>query len=251
MRANFWNTLNSNYFFYWHIFCHQMSPYGGYACEIHFAIDFDGTVTFEDTTRLLDRLADPVWLIAEEDWLAGRIGSRECLARQAALLHATPAQIDAALADVRMDPDFAAFVHMARMTEATMEILRMVSIAASSACAGAHGRPDPCHLQSPSPCRQRWMGRRISCIRVGLPRTPAAYANAARPSTERMLVLIGDGRSDFCLASRADFVLAKASLAAYCTQYNLPFKPIGGFADVLEWLQRSPAELPCEAAFRP
>ena len=55
--------------------------------RLHFAIDFDGTIALEDTTDvLLDRRADPAWLDVETEWLAGRIGSRECLAQQAALI---------------------------------------------------------------------------------------------------------------------------------------------------------------------
>jgi 2-hydroxy-3-keto-5-methylthiopentenyl-1-phosphate phosphatase len=51
----------------------------------HFAVDFDGTVSLTDTTdHLLDRFSGPEWLEVEQDWVAGRIGSRECLARQIA-----------------------------------------------------------------------------------------------------------------------------------------------------------------------
>src|SRR5665213_2888007 len=74
-------------------------------------LDFDGTVAIEDTTdRLLERFADPAWRAIETDWQAQRIGSRECLARQVALVRATEPDIDQFINDVRVDPGFGALL---------------------------------------------------------------------------------------------------------------------------------------------
>ncbi|HWF84718.1 MAG TPA: hypothetical protein VG222_07735, partial [Vicinamibacterales bacterium] len=52
-------------------------------------LDFDGTITVRDATdAILDAFADRRWLATEEAWKAGRIGSRECLASQMALVAA-------------------------------------------------------------------------------------------------------------------------------------------------------------------
>ena len=42
----------------------------------------------------------------EEDWKAGRIGSRECLVRQIDLVRATPSQFDTFVAGIEIDPGF-------------------------------------------------------------------------------------------------------------------------------------------------
>ena len=56
-------------------------------------VDFDGTIAPIDTTDLLlERFAAPAWHDIEDDWKAGRIGSRECLVRQIDLVRATPAE---------------------------------------------------------------------------------------------------------------------------------------------------------------
>jgi 2-hydroxy-3-keto-5-methylthiopentenyl-1-phosphate phosphatase len=68
-------------------------------------------------------------------------------------------------------------------------------------------------------------------------RSMSGVCKCQAAQTKRMLVLIGDGRSDFCLGSRADVVLAKGKLAAHCAGNNYPFKPINSFADALDWLQ--------------
>jgi hypothetical protein len=49
--------------------------------------DFDGTIGLLDTIdTLLHRFGQPGWKPLEEDWLAGRMGSGECMRRQVALL---------------------------------------------------------------------------------------------------------------------------------------------------------------------
>ena len=65
-------------------------------------VDFDGTISLEDTTDvILERFADPEWRKVESEWLAGIIGSRECLARQIDLVRATPEELDSVVEDIR------------------------------------------------------------------------------------------------------------------------------------------------------
>ena len=73
-------------------------------------LDFDGTISETDTTDLLlERFADPAWHEIEEEWKAGRIGSRECMVRQIDLVRATPAEMDAFIGAIRIDPGFTGF----------------------------------------------------------------------------------------------------------------------------------------------
>src|SRR5262249_6907381 len=61
-------------------------------------LDFDGTITRRDATdAILEAYADPRWLQLEEAWKHGRIGSRECLTAQMALVRASREEIDALL----------------------------------------------------------------------------------------------------------------------------------------------------------
>ena len=55
-----------------------------------------------------------------------------------------------------------------------------------------------------------------------------ATANATiGPAAHRGLdIVVGDGRSDFCIAERAQLVLAKGQLAAHCRAKDLPHWPI-------------------------
>src|SRR6202521_2215829 len=74
-------------------------------------IDFDGTIALEDTTDLiLERFADPLWRQVESDWVAGKIGSRECLSRQIDLVRASKSELDELSDGVVVDPAFGDFV---------------------------------------------------------------------------------------------------------------------------------------------
>ena len=77
--------------------------------------DFDGTIAVEDVIdSLLDRYGRPGWEALELDWRAGRIGSRECMSGQVALLDMSRAELDAHLAGLWIDHAFPGFVAKAR-----------------------------------------------------------------------------------------------------------------------------------------
>ena len=57
--------------------------------------------------------------------------------------------------------------------------------------------------------------------------------------------MVGDGRSDFCVAGRADLVLAKGSLLDHCIEADLPHFAFADFAEATDilagWLERRTA----------
>src|SRR2546426_3650837 len=76
-------------------------------------LDFDGTISRRDAVdAILETYADPEWLIFEAEWQAGRMGSRDCLRAQMALVRATRKQIDALLDEIGIDEDLVALLEM-------------------------------------------------------------------------------------------------------------------------------------------
>jgi hypothetical protein len=57
-------------------------------------------------------------------------------------------------------------------------------------------------------------------------------------------VMVGDGRSDFCIAERCRLVIAKATLLQRCQEQHLPHIAMRSFADAnarfAAWLSREP-----------
>ncbi|MCX7150090.1 MAG: hypothetical protein NTY05_11890, partial [Rhodocyclales bacterium] len=58
------------------------------------------------------------------------------------------------------------------------------------------------------------------------------------------VVLVGDGKSDACLAHRADVVFAKKSLLRYCEEQGIAHIPFDSFADVLAVVEKWGAHPP-------
>lgn len=203
----------------------------GTAPTLHFALDFDGTICPIDTTDfLLETFADPHWHAIESQWQAGAISSRECLAEQVALIRATPDAIRRALADITLDPDVARFVAAVRRRGAGVSVVSDgfdISIMPLLAAAGLD-LPVSCNRMLPAGTDQ-WMAS-FSNASEGC---GSGTCKCAATVDATRLVLIGDGRSDFCLARRADLVLAKGSLATFCAEEALPHIAISSFADAL------------------
>ena len=62
-----------------------------------------------------------------------------------------------------------------------------------------------------------------------------SFCSCARAASSPVL-LVGDGRSDFCASGAADLVFAKGRLARHCHDQRLRHRPIDGFGDALALL---------------
>lgn len=205
--------------------------------------DFDGTIAVEDVIdSLLDRYGRPGWEVLEQDWRAGRIGSRECMSGQVALLEMSRGEIDAHLDTLWIDHAFPRFVALARTHGVPLQVVSDGLDHAIHRLLDRHGLGDlpvvANHLAPGTP-PQRWQltsphaaeGCRsgtCKCARVG----------QARGGGATRTLLIGDGASDFCAADHVDFVFAKHRLIEYCRTTGIPYVPITGFEDALEFLPR-------------
>lgn len=199
----------------------------------HIVCDFDGTITRTDVIdNVLGRFADPSWEAIEREWQSGRIGSRECLGRQLALVRAYPAQLLDYFDSVEIDPAFPGFVELVLGLGATMDV---VSDGLEQGIARILSRHE-CPLLPIIANGLRQVDQ--NSWRITFPHASDACRVASgnckcksTPNGKRVLV-IGDGRSDMCVASTADFVFAKGSLAEHCEQNHIPFARFDSFAEL-------------------
>lgn len=201
-------------------------------------VDFDGTIAPVDTTDLLlERFAAPAWRDIEEEWKAGRMGSRECMVRQIDLVRATPAEMDAFIRTVDIDRHFRSFVDLFRRLG---HMLVVVSDGLDRTIRTVLDRNDinvpyfANHLQWRGDDRWRltFPHARSDCAALS-GNCKCSFAEG-RPS--ELNILIGDGRSDFCLAGRADLVLAKSSLLKHCRNTSLPHIAFENFSEATKLL---------------
>jgi len=205
--------------------------------------DFDGTICLPDATdALLEQLAHPDWKAIERDWRSGRIGSRECMTRQVALIDGSERDVEAVLDGIRIDPLFPAFAAQAQGLGVEIAIvsdgldwtihhlLRRHGLEHLPVVANRFERVSSRGWQLSSP------HARTECI-AGSGNCKCAWAaTAQRTAGNARVLLIGDGQSDVCVSARADFVFAKDRLLAHCRSAGLPHRAIGGFADAVALL---------------
>jgi 2-hydroxy-3-keto-5-methylthiopentenyl-1-phosphate phosphatase len=206
--------------------------------KCHAFVDFDGTIVPYDVTDfLLERFADPAWQEIEAEWLAGRIGSRECMARQVALLRATPAQVHDAISQLRIDPGFADFVRKCEQNGVGATIVSDGFDFVIERVLRNAGLEVPFFANHLEPVgADRW--------RVTFPtarsdcRALAGNCKCAftEPYSSSVKVVIGDGRSDFCISGEADLVFAKGTLLDLCRSSGTPHYAFADFFDVTEKL---------------
>lgn len=174
--------------------------------------DFDGTITVGDTVDfILEQLADPEWREIEARWVAGEIGSRDCMAWQFELIRGGWARVEKLLAEVKLEPDFADFARWCRQRSFPLTVVSEGPDRVISHLLNRDGiRVDAVwanHLEE--------NGR--GGLRLSFPLGPLdgdcrAGLCKCRVLGDSFNVIIGDGLSDACWARFADLLFAKNKL---------------------------------------
>jgi 2,3-diketo-5-methylthio-1-phosphopentane phosphatase len=215
--------------------------------KCHVFVDFDGTIAPTDTTDLLlERFASAEWRTIEDDWKTGRIGSRECLVRQIDLVRASPAQLDHFISEIDIDPGFPQFVNLCQEHGHDITVVSDGLDRTVNAVLERYDLDVPFyanHLQWRGDNRWRltFTHARSDCRSL----SGNCKCRFTEGSALELRIVVGDGRSDFCIAGRADLVLAKNSLLSHCESGGLPHLAFVSFAEASEllasWLDGEPA----------
>ncbi len=198
--------------------------------------DFDGTITRDITDSLLLRFARPGWEALEHAWHAGRIGSRECMAGQIALLDCSPEELDEHLAQVEIDPGFEPFIATVVAAGARACIVSDGLDFAIDAILARHGIDAvPVFASRLAQTGPRAWRLEFPHARPGCASATCKCARALAPHAEAgsEVLVIGDGESDVCVAAEADLVFARGRLLEHCRAAGLPHRRVDDFAQAL------------------
>jgi 2,3-diketo-5-methylthio-1-phosphopentane phosphatase len=210
-------------------------------------LDFDGTITIQDATdAILGAYADPHWLQIEHAWKAGRIGSRECLTAQMALVRATRWEVDALLDRIEIDAGFVTLLDLCAGLSVPVHIvsdgfdycihriltrpsLHLASHLKGMRIFSSHltADQDRWHVSFPFPGQ--------SCVHGCATCKPAAMALLKKSGAPA--IFIGDGLSDRYAATAADLVFAKDTLADYCEKRAIAYTPYDHLATIARRLE--------------
>ena len=213
-----------------------------------FIIDFDGTLATQDTVdALLEKFAPATWEAVESEWLAGRISAVECMQQQVRMIRADRITLENFFRDIQLDPYFDAFQqHISQFAT-----LAVVSDGLDHAIKVALQHNGLAHL----PIYANHLHFLADGVDISFPHLnpscnagngvcKCAVAKNYAVSSGRPVVLVGDGKSDACLAHQADVVFAKGSLISYCRQHAIPHYEFQTFADVMSIVKDWPIDAP-------
>ena len=198
--------------------------------------DFDGTISPTDVTdSLLARFARDGWQELERKWQSGAIGSRACMAGQVALLDCSREELDAHLAQIELDPDFAAFAAAVDAAGSSLEIVSdgldgaILAILARASLQGLTVHASRLVQAGPRSWKLEFPHARPDCVSAGA----TCKCIRARAHPDRPVLMVGDGASDFCVAAAADVTFARGRLLAHCVDEGIVHRPVASFAEAL------------------
>ena len=199
--------------------------------------DFDGTIAKVDTTDLvLSQLADPAWEVLEDQWTRGEITAAACMRGQVALIGGGDDALDAVLDTVDLTEGFVGFAAWCATNAVPLTI---VSDGVDHFIARILARHGLGHLPVVA---NRLVGDAAAGRGLDQPWMRAGCAAGSGvckcqvvddgDGPDDPLVFIGDGRSDFCVSSRAHLLFARDKLAAYARSRAMPHHEFSDFHQV-------------------
>ena len=201
--------------------------------------DFDGTITACDTTdQVLSRLAAPQWEALEAEWRAGRIDAAQCMKAQIALIGGDDAALDAVLDQIALTSGFTEFAAWCGAQGTPLTVVSDGVDYFIRRILARHGLGDlpvvSNRLTGRAGARSLAQPHRREGCAAGAGVCKCTATARRMPTAPRpALVYIGDGRSDFCVAARADLLFAKDELAAYAAQRGQAHHGFATFHDVM------------------
>jgi len=209
---------------------------------IRIFVDFDGTIVPQDVGNFFfEQFSGSAMWDDNRLYVAGEISAGELYRRNTARIAAIDeSMIDAFCSRFAVDPAFPVFTAWAQAEGYPLMILSdgldayIERILRAAGCEAEYRanhlslRPEGgCDVILPTP--DEVCDRCANCKRNHM---------LTHSGDRDVVVLIGDGISDFCPAHYADLVFAKGKLERHCQQENIRFRRYDDFGDVLAAMQR-------------
>ena len=187
-------------------------------CECKVFFDFDNTITFFDVLDdIIERFSvNRDWVAIEKDWKKGEINSRHCLEAQLKSVRVTKKDLLLYLSLVKIDPRFHKFIAILKKEGMKPVILSdnftfiINYILKNNGISGVKVYAN----------RLRFSGDRLIPSFPNTNKQCGLCAHCKRRTLkkdirDKVVIYIGDGRSDICPAEYADLVFAKGTLLSH------------------------------------
>jgi 2,3-diketo-5-methylthio-1-phosphopentane phosphatase len=202
--------------------------------------DFDGTVMMRDVgDAFFERYAGDAFRVRTPEFVAGTLSAKSLFEAYANGLDGyDPADLAEFCAAFEMRPDFPAFVDWARMHRIPLCIVSDGLDLYIREILNQHKLDLPVHANTLTRRQGRWAIDRPwsdpECDRCGCCKRNRLLVDSP---DDAMIVVIGDGLSDYCAARHADLVFARGPLETWCREQNITFRSFRSFSDILSVLE--------------
>lgn len=212
-------------------------------------MDFDGTISEVDVIdAILEKFADSRWLETENEWLAGKIGSRECLTKQFSYVQASPKQLFEFVDTLNIDDGFQSILKFCRESNLSVHII-------SDGFEEYIRRMLDRYLTDPFEMARITISAN-SLISLGENRWATTFPHfdevcidgcaTCKPAVMQLhnpfsanTIFVGDGLSDRFAAQSANFIFAKSKLVDYCYRNAIPHTSYGKLGEVAASLENA------------
>jgi 2-hydroxy-3-keto-5-methylthiopentenyl-1-phosphate phosphatase len=208
-----------------------------------FLVDFDGTIARTDVQEMLlvEHSTDPAWRERDNDYLAGRAGSRALIDYNLRVLQHDPALLRATADAQPHDETFPDFAHWVQQHGARLEVVSDGLGFYVHDCLTRMGLPDvPVATNEFDPDREPWSASfpygHPDCFVCGTCKRERVRSHQA---AGWLVLFVGDGASDYYAAAHADVIFAKHRLAEVCRAEGWPWVAWDVFADVVAWTEQA------------
>lgn len=201
--------------------------------------DFDGTVTKRDTIDyLLELHALPQWEEIENEWKAGKIGSKECLKKQIECIpHFTESDFDAFIARIEIDEHFQVFYEKVLQRKIPFYIISDGMDLVIEKVFKKYHLPTPIIYSNKIELNHNKLTISFPASNEGKCLVNAGMCKCAIIEKAKVPVTyIGDGRSDFCASRIVHTLYAKGTLQKLCDEINKSYIPFSNFSDIVSHL---------------
>jgi 2,3-diketo-5-methylthio-1-phosphopentane phosphatase len=203
--------------------------------------DFDNTLTTTDVLfDIIKRFSiNDHWMTLEKAWMEDQIGAKECLEGQLRNVRITKSTLHNFLKKAEIDPHFHHLLALLVREGIKPVILSDNFTYIIEWILKYHGIKD---LKVYGNSLRFWRDHIIPSFPYDNPFclncAHCKKIHLTKDKTENKLILyVGDGRSDFCPARVSDIVFAKEVLLEFMTKEELPCMPFKDLGDVHDYFQ--------------
>ena len=201
--------------------------------------DFDNTLTsFDVLDDIIKRFSpNEDWLKFERDWLAGKIGSKECLQGQLRSVRIDNIGLFEYLSKIKIDPYFVKLLALLKQNGVEPIILSdsfsliIEYILRSNGLKGIKVYSNRLKFQK-NRLIPYFPHRDKTCNVCGHCKRNNLLKNTTK---DKMIIYIGDGLSDICPAKEADVVFAKGRLKKHFEKLKRQHIAINDLGDVYKY----------------